>query len=311
MRRLLALLALGLLAACGEPLPTRPPEAVGCAVEPLAEVPVSMQRNEPHVAAEINDWPVNLVLDTGAQHTMISAGVASRIQLRRGTAGGTMQALGGTAPSWPARARVFSFGGVALRDQPLRVSPVELPRPAGQIPDGLLGADVLSNYDIDFDFANNRLTLHRARNCPDGGPGWNFPYVTLTMITAPPGRIMVPAELDGVPFGAVIDTGAEMTAIARTIALRTGRSEAELDAGPAVTITGASDAKVIGRRTQFRAIRIGRLLANAPVLVVVPLPQNVASGILGMDFLRGRRVWVSYASQKVFVGIPPATVASR
>ena len=50
-----------------------------------------------------------------AKVTIISAAVAARIQLRRGTQGGTMQALGGSAPSWPARARVFSFGGVALR----------------------------------------------------------------------------------------------------------------------------------------------------------------------------------------------------
>lgn len=302
---------LALLAACGAELPDAPPAVGGCAVETLAVVPVRMQRNEPHVDVAINDWPVNLVLDTGAQGTTISAAVAAKIQLRRGTQAGTMQALGGSVPSWPARARVFSFGGVALRDHVVRVAPVMLERPGGTAPDGLLGADILSHYDIDFDFSNNKMTLHRARNCPDGGPGWDFPYVTLTMITAQHGRIMVPAELDGVPFGAVVDTGAEMTAIARSIALRTGKTEAQLDAGAAVTITGASDAKVTGRRHQFGAIRIGQLRANAPVLVVVPLPQNVANAILGMDFLRGRRVWVSYASQKMFVGIGPAVVAAR
>jgi len=37
----------------------------------------------------------------------------------------------------------------------------------------------------------------------------------------------------------------------------------------------------------------------------------VANGILGMDFLRGRRVWVSYASQKVFVGLGSSVVAAR
>lgn len=302
---------LSLLSACGPPLQDAPPVAVGCAVERLAEIPVSMQRNEPHVPAMINDWPVSLVLDTGAENTMVSAAVAAHIQLRRGPQPpGTMQALGGSTASWAARARSFDFGGVALRNQMVRIAQVQLARPERAVPDGLLGADVLSHYDLDLDFANNRVTLHRARNCPDGGPGWDFPYVTLSMITALPGRIMVPAELEGVPFGAVIDTGAEMTAIARSIALRTGRTEAELDRGQAVTITGASDAKVIGRRQQFRAIRIGRLLANAPTLVVVPLPQNVANGILGMDFLRGRRVWISYASQKVFVAIGPTAVAA-
>jgi predicted aspartyl protease len=302
---------LALLAACAAPVPDGPPATGGCAAEVVAVVPVSMQRNEPHVAAEVNDWPVSLVLDTGAQSTMISAGVAAKIQLRRGSQGGTMQALGGTTASFPARARVFTFGGVGLRDQALRVSPVQLARPGREVPDGLLGADVLSRFDLDLDFANSRITLYRARNCPDGGPGWDFPYVTLDMLTSQPGRIMVPAELDGVPFGAVLDTGAEMTAIARSIALKTGRSEAEIDAGQAVTITGASDAQVIARRHQFRAIRIGRMVAQAPVLTVVPLPANVANGILGMDFLRGRRVWVSYASQKVFVGLGPSVVAAR
>ena len=271
-----------------------------------------MQRNEPHVTVEINDWPVKLILDTGAQSTMISAGVAARIQLRRAAQpSGTMHGLGGSAPSWAARARSFQFGGVALREHPLRIAQVQMARPGRVAPDGLLGADILSRYDLDLDFGNNQITLHRARNCPDGGPGWDFPYLSLTMITAQPGRIMVPVELDGVPFGAVIDTGAEMTAIARSIALRTGLREAELDNGQAVRITGASDAQVTGRRHQFRTIRIGRMVSNAPVLVVVPLPQNVANGILGMDFLRGRRVWVSYASQRVYVGLAPVAVAAR
>jgi predicted aspartyl protease len=302
---------LALLSACGTPALEGPPAPGGCAAEQLAVVPVSMQRNEPHVAAEVNDWPVSLVLDTGAQSTMISAGVAAKIQLRRAAQGGTMQGLGGTTASFPARARVFTFAGVGLRDQPLRVSPVQLTREDRETPDGLLGADILSRFDLDMDFANSRVTVYRARTCPDGGPNWDFPYVTLDMLSTQAGRIMVPAELDGVPFGAVVDTGAEMTAIARTIALKTGRSEAEIDSGPAVTLTGATDAKVTARRQQFRTLRIGRMVANGPVLTVVPLPSNVANGILGMDFLRGRRVWVSYASQKVFVGVGPSVVAMR
>ncbi len=310
MIRFLAGGLLAFLTGCGVSLPDAPPSVGGCTVEQVAVVPVAMQRNEPHVTVEVNDWPVNLVLDTGAQTTMISEAVAAKIQLRRGPQAGTMQGLGGSVPSSLARARMFSFGGVALRDQIIRVSPVRMERQGRAVPDGLLGADILSRYDIDFDFANSKMTLHRARNCPDGGPGWDFPYVTLTMITSQPGRIMVPAELDGVPFGAVLDTGAEMTAIARSIALKTGKTEAELDSGPVLTITGASDAKVRAHRHQFRSLRIGRLLANAPVLTVVPL-QNVANGILGMDFLRGRRVWVSYASQKVFVGIGQPVVAAR
>lgn len=311
MKRLLLAAMLALLAACGTPLPDAPPPVGGCAVEQLAVVPVSMQRNEPHVTVEVNDWPVNLVLDTGAQTTMISAAVAAKIQLRRGPPVGTMQGLGGSAPSSLARARVFSFGGVALRDQTIRVSPVRMDRQGRAVPDGLLGADILSRYDIEFDFANGKMILHRARKCPDGGPGWDFPYFTLTMITSLPGRIMVPVELDGVPFGAVLDTGMEMTAIARSIALKTGKTEAQLDSGRVVTIIGASDATMTAHRHQFRAIRIGQLQENAPVLTVAPLPTNVANGILGMDFLRGRRVWVSYASQKVFVGIGQAVVATR
>jgi len=313
--KLLAWLLAGLLAALSAcaPLPTEAPqEMVGCEVVPVTELAVKRQRNEPQITARLNNQPVMLVFDTGAQGTLIGAEVASRLQLPQTPhPTGTMHAVGGKAPAWEARTRDIQLGEVTLRDRTIRVAPVRFPRPEGRIPDGLLGADILSRYDIDLDIPSRRVVLHLPRQCQEGGPGWSSPHIALPMLPSPPGRILVPVELDGVRVGAVVDTGAEFTTISRDLALHTGVTEAALNADPAVTIVGAADAETAGRWHRFGAIRIGPLLARQPVLLVASLPPQAGGAVLGMDFLGERRIWISYASRRVFVGIEVRALAGR
>lgn len=296
------------LSGCAPGLEGRP-TAVECGFEKLAEVSVTLQRNEPRVTITANDWNLDMVLDTGAENTVITEQASKPLRLRRTGAGSLIQGIGGSQMSWIGLARSVDFGGVRLRDFPFRVAPIQLQRPHGTPPDGLLGADVLIGYDIDLDLPNNRITFYRPRVCADGGPAWDTPFATVPMISADRGRILLPMELDNVQIAAVLDTGAELTTVSRISALRTGRGAAQLESGRRVTITGATDQKITAHQHRFNTLRLGRMLARDPLLIVAALPPGARDAVLGIDFLRGRRVWISYASGRVYFSLPRPAVA--
>jgi len=308
--QLLLLLALPALAGCGPGVEGKL-EPGDCSFEKLAEMPVRLVRNEPRVAVSINDWELDLVLDTGAQNTVITEQSAQRLKLRRTGANTMIHGIGGTQASWVGVARVFDFGGVRLRDFPVRVAPIQLQRPQGEPPEGLLGADVLTGFDIDLDLPNNRMTLYRPRRCPDGGPNWEAPHTGVPMQSVAQGRILLQMEVDGVQAATVLDTGAEMTTISRVTALRAGRGAEQLAAGRGVTITGATDKKIQAHQHRFNTVRIGRMVARDALLVVAELPPAARDGILGVDFMRGRRMWISYASERVYFTVPRPALAAQ
>jgi len=306
---LLLLPALAALMACGPAVEGRP-EAVACGFDKLAELPIRLQRNEPHVIVAINDDDRNLVLDTGAEHTVISEQAAKSLGLKRSGSTSVIHGIGGTQTSWVGMAARFDFGGTRLRNFPIRVADIQLARPHGDPPDGLLGADVLSGFDIDLDLPNSRMSFYRPRNCGDGGPNWTVPYATVEMASADQGRIVLPMELDNVRISMVLDTGAEMSAISRVTAMRAGRGAEAIQTGRSVTVTGATDKKITAYQHRFQYVRLGRLVARDPLLVVADLPAAARDGILGIDFMRGRRIWISYASKRIFVSLPPQAVAA-
>lgn len=306
------LLLLAPLAACAPvTLESGPSGPVGCAFARVGEASVTLQRNEPLVKVTVNDWDATMVLDTGAQNTLISENAARGMRLRRTGQGSVIHGIGGSQQGWVGVARELGFAGARLRDVPLRVANLQMVRPHGQSPDGMLGADVLNHFDLDLDLPNNRITLYKPRQCPEGGPNWGVPFVSVPIVANEQGRIVIETELDGVKLATVLDTGAETTTVSRVSAMRTGRGNAELDAGPRVSIMGATDRRITAHRHRFNTIRIGQLVARDPVLVVATLPPAARDAILGSDFLRARRVWISSHSGRVHISLPPQAVAAR
>ena len=64
---------------------------------------------------------------------------------------------------------------------------------------------------------------------------------------------------------------------------------------------GAAPDQVAVRLHRFRELRVGPTVVHSPTLPVVPMSDGMGDALVGADFLQGRRVWLSFATQRVFV----------
>jgi hypothetical protein len=90
------------------------------------------------------------------------------------------------------------------------------------------------------------------------------------------------------------------------LAQRIGLSESELAADRTVLVHGASPGSIRVGIHRFHELRIGAVAIHDPALAVVPDASGTGEALIGEDFLRGRRVWLSFATGHLFVSEPSA-----
>ncbi len=303
MRRFLVFLVLLGMAACtGDPGARRADGT--CPLIPLAQMPLEMRANLLFVEAKIEGQPVTLMVDTGAERTLLTEATVNHLHLPRDMHRATRTfGIGSPTATWDAKLPDgIVLGTTRFPVDTVTVGQFAINQIAGQATDGLLGADILLAFDIDLDLPDHRMTLYRARReCPDATPPWNPPYVSVAGVSTRRDRLVVPFELDGTNGTAVLDTGAQVSSVSRSMATRMGLAAEAMAADRTVMAHGASPDQVSVPIHRFRELRVGPAVMHAPLLPVVPMSEGMGDGLIGGDFLRGRRVWLSFVSQRIFV----------
>ena len=274
--------------------------AGSCALDQVAELPIRLVGNVPLVAADINGKPAMLVLDTGADTTLLGQAAAQRLGLQPSGPVVLLQGAGGLARAFPVQLERVALGGAVARDVMALVGQVPVP-PL----DGVLGINVLIGYELDLDVPNRRATLYRARPCPAAVPPWTESYTSLAVQQQPrSGYLFVTAELDGQPLRGVLDTGASLTTISIAAARDAGVTAQALQTSPGGRILTMNTGGIEVRSRTFRSLKVGEDELTAPTLLVANLPPGTGDVVVGGDFLATRRVWFSFLTGKVFVAQP-------
>jgi predicted aspartyl protease len=293
------LLALLLLARCA----SGPEDS--CKLTWRATMPIEVHNNLIFVDVQFDDKPAKLILDTGAERTMLTESAVTRLRLRRDLRhAGESMGIGGPSASYDAQLDSFAVGVFHLPVERVKVGTFELPEVDGVRPDGLLGADILLAFDLDINLPGGQLTMYRARPCTDSRPAWDFPYASVTGVGLWRDRLTVPITLNGADATVVLDTGAQRSTIGRDFAVRAGVTQAMLDADQSVTVVGASRNNAQVRLHRFDTVRIGTEQARGVMFEVAPGSSALGDGLLGEDFLRRRRIWISEASHQLFFTNP-------
>ena len=276
-----------------------------CTLDRQAVFPIDTRSNLMFVSLTIDEKPARFLLDTGADRSMITETAAARLGLARDSRRLTrLEGVGGATTNWEAKTNSMVFGNALVRNINLTVGRFAQDQIGGLTVDGLLGVDILSAFDVEIDPVQPQVILYRARPCADVQPPWPAPYLTMTSNGAMRGRILVPITLDGVNDMAILDTGAQITSVSERLALRTGITPQQLSQDPSGRSQGASSNSVTTRAHRFRSLQIGNTLIANPMLAVLPLPESNAGALLGANYLRGRRLFLSFASHRFFLAEP-------
>lgn len=283
-----------LVAAC-----SRSP--INCELVQVAQMPLEVHNRLLVVPAGIGGRWVTLLVDTGAERTVLAADVVDRLGLPRDLKIITRSTgMGGSFTANDAIIPGLVLGGVRF---PLtRVSVGQFRLGPSLVADGLLGSDVLLAFDLDIDVPDRTLTLYRPRVCPgDDRPPWHEPYARVPGVRALRDRLLIPLELDGVEGMGILDTGAQATTIGVSMGNRLGLTSLALAGDPIVQHHGAGPGTQEARLHQFKLLQVGPAVAHDPVLSVLPIDAGVGDALVGEDFIDGRRIWLSFVNRDVFI----------
>ena len=295
--RSLFLLLLLVLARCGgDP-------AIDCNLAMVAQMPLEVQDRLLVVPAGINGKLVHLVVDSGAERTMISNATAERLGLPHDPRFVVhSMGIGGASTSTDVTIDRFVLGGVHFAPVTrIAVGTFNLQTDRGLSADGLLGADILLGFDLDIDVPDHKLTLYRSRICPNITPPWPEPAIEIIGVRARKDRLLLPFELDNVPGEALLDTGAQGNVLGVDMARRMGLDDQTMAGDPAVRQRGVGPGEAVSHLHQFKLLRIGPVAEESPRLAVLDSDFGVGDALIGEQFLQGRRVWMSFRNRQVFV----------
>ena len=281
-----------------------PTAQAGCQVTARATVPLARAAGLFLVPVEINGTTAQFLLDTGAERSVVGLQAAERLNLARDEWVSTdINGAGGEDRRRLGRPATLTLGGIALRrhtvaaDNSLVVGPIP-EHVGGQPIAGLLGQDFLSAFDLDLDPANDRLALYSVAGCSGRFLPWAGRYQALAAWRPVRNILALPVHIDGAALEAELDSGAQVSMITLPGMLSLGLRN---PAGPDL-VEGFGPGRLAASSRRFNQVQVGSLPPSSAVLAVAPIRTMRSLGaLLGADWLSSRRVWISWATDQVFV----------
>lgn len=254
------------------------------------------------VVARLGGLDASMLVDTGSDAGLLDPRAAHEAGARPDGERVPVTGRSGIAALSVASLPSFGLGRLVLTDVafPLGTLPA-MPMLEPPVA-GLLGGDVLSAFEVEFDVKAGELALyladHLSASCR-GLPPWTGPFETVPA-RRQGNRMLIPVRLDGTPTEALLDSGARSRIVSRALALSLGVPAGQLDGEP-----GGYTREIAADRTtyhwhRFQTLEVAGRTVRNPVLTVAPIGEGAAM-LLGADWFAAHRLWISYATSRVFV----------
>lgn len=285
-----------------------------CSPQNLASVPMStMPNGTVRVPVWLNGHSLDMEVDTGSATSSLGAERARAFAFTIERARVPMSFINDAAMWTYTKVDQMQLGNSVARDVSLYIAP-----PQGMLPDagGLIGQDIMTGYDVEFDFAAGRFQMFMPDNCSVPPVTWTHgPYAEVPLTVWPDGHVTLPATLDGAAVDATLDTGSPRS----TISLEKARDLFSWDDDdPRLVRTNseliASGMAVPIYRFPFRELSFAGVRIDNPAIDVVPqtsnpdidvLPQKTIGLrpplVLGMSVLRRLHLYIGYKAQKLYL----------
>ncbi|HEX3487491.1 MAG TPA: retroviral-like aspartic protease family protein, partial [Micropepsaceae bacterium] len=273
------------------------------------------------VSVEISGKQETLLLDTGGAFSQLSQKTVKDLNLptTRSRDGKGLVDVSGATSDQQVRLPSITLGGLRQEGAYFFVSPQQ-PNAPQNVPEfaGILAADFLQNFDVDFDFDTGKLNLFSPDHCDGNVVYWRAATVAVVPFTFDAsGHINFRMDLDGKRVNATLDTGAART----TLNLDTAQREFGVDLnGPDVEkvgqLQGGFAANVYRRR--FKTLGVDGVNVSNPVVILLPdlvsgrvrntpaagsliRDEKVPDMLVGMPTLSQLHLYIAYKERKLYM----------
>jgi predicted aspartyl protease len=288
---------------------TARPAAAKCQLQQVASLPVRVTADRVLLDARIEGKPAEVILDTGAQTSLIFPEAARHLGLpitdAYGT--GTMFGAGGSFSAHKVRIHDLTIGGTPLHDVVFWVGGGAMERPEEAM---LLGQDVLRTWDVEYDLGHGVVRLFHPVDCHgDDVAYWAQSYARSVMHPTLDNDAVIDVDvlLNGARASATLDTGAPRTVVTPEAAAR-ARAAVKRDTHEGETVGGLGAYKAAAGYADFDTVGVGGEVLKHVRLQVADMfahnrqettghlagvQANMPDLLLGLDFMRAHRLIVA------------------
>ncbi|APH56120.1 Hypothetical protein GbCGDNIH6_0325 [Granulibacter bethesdensis] len=249
----------------------------------------------------IDDQPATMIVDTGAAATVIAVNAIQKLHLAPDpTQSSIIQGIGGLYSHANVQLHTLQLGQASIHDISLAVAGVPEIEGTASPAVGLLGLDILGQYDIALDIPHRTLDLYDSEACSGAFLPWKGQYAALPLHTDWRNALVrLPVYVDNTSLTAILDSGASISVITLASTHKAGETlhpDDVLNHG-----SGMDMHPVSIYRHAFDRLTVGREeFLNQPIAVGdITLPGG--DMLLGTDYLATRRVWISFMHKAIFV----------
>lgn len=288
----------------------------GCRLNRVATAAMTIEKGGvPSVPLSAGDHTVDLIVDTASGASMLSMTAVNTFHLKAWeTYGptirystGRMTFLGMMDAMMKNMSHAYTIvpGAVLGGWKPIDISFFVVPGDVMKPPyDGVFAADLLSKFDIEFDFSNSTLNLFSPVHCPDRVVYWTKdPAAKIPFELNEYHEIEIPIELDGRAMKAIVSTGSPRTFASFE------RLESDFDIGVGSAGLKASpsfDGKGDTYEYPFKTLSFEGVTIRNPNIVLVPsLTQSISHGpdviVIGADLLQRFHFYIDYRAKAIYL----------
>lgn len=301
---MMALLSVPVRAAEPAPATEPAPAQPECQLVQLVSLEMSTQFDgRVAVPATIQGQTGLLVIDTGSIHSVLTDAAARSRNLQMRIGNQIFFYLGGLPAYKFVEADRLELGHMVARDMPLLILPA---RSFDRNAIGMLAPDIMSNYDVDFDFAGGKFSLISPDHCPGKVVYWTqTPAVAaVPMRVDSGGHPIITVTLDGKEMDAAVDTGSDRSTITLGMAKELfgiDEKDPKLTFVSNVRVNGTAAAALY--RYPFAALNLEGVVVQNPSIDILAGKRFEAGDnqmILGIKTLRQLHMYIAYKEKKIY-----------
>lgn len=276
-------------------------DAPRCKLAKIAEWPIRLEHRHPLVDGYVNGKKIGVLLDTGAYASIVVKPAAEKLGLASWMTNGMAMGFGGDSRIEITTIGELKIGDAARRNLRVRVAG-ERPLPGV---DFILGEDFFKSVDLELDYANGTVRLFQPLDCE----GAHLAYWDRDALQVPMqdrNHVLIPVQVNGREATAMLDSGAAASVMTLDFAAKLGITPATPGVTPTWCSGGLGADAVHQWLARFDTVAIaGETIRDAHIdIAEVPSEWSYSREgfdlVLGTDFLRAHRVYISRYQQKVY-----------